>query len=159
MAQRLIRWPFTPRSSFRSDEAGASAIEFALLAPLLVLGCLATADIGLAVTQKMVIDQSLRAGAEGAMRDLGQEKVRELVSTAATKKTGVISTATSSPSVTVARFCACPDNVSTSVSCTSGTCSDSAKPAVVYRLSAERAASTIVLPSFPIRGSALILVK
>jgi pilus assembly protein CpaE len=141
------------------DEAGASAIEFALLAPALVLACLATADIGLAVTQKMVIDQSLRAGAEGAMRDLGQEKVRELVSTAARKTTGIISTTTNAPSVSVARFCACPEDVSTSVSCATGVCSSSAKPAVIYRLSAAKAADTIMLPSFQVGGSALILVK
>jgi pilus assembly protein CpaE len=48
----------------KRSEAGVSAIEFALVAPVLALGLVAMADIGLALYERMTIDHVLRAGAQ-----------------------------------------------------------------------------------------------
>ena len=148
------------------DERGASAIEFALLAPALVLACMATVDLGVAITQQMTIDHSLRAGAEGAMADLGQPKVRELVegtaaqsfTIASTDSTATeISTHNSALTVDVTRYCACPESVSTAVNCSgSSTCAGSAKPYHYYRLAAEKTYDAMLLPDFKLRGAMLV---
>ena len=152
------------RRSLLTDASGASAVEFALLAPVLILACLGTVDIGMAVSQRAVINDSLRAGVQGAIVDLGQDKVRDLVETVAS---GSMNT---SPNLDIrlsggdfiasaARFCVCPGSVSTTVSCSTGTCSGSAKPFVYYRISAQKTYDTILLPSVPLRGSILVQVQ
>jgi hypothetical protein len=46
---------------------GASALEFALTAPLLCFGVLAMADIGMQVSARMELDRNVRAGAQAAI--------------------------------------------------------------------------------------------
>ena len=55
---------------------GVSAVEFALLAPVLVVGSLSTVDAGRAVYQKMTIEQALRAGAQLAIAGKGESAIR-----------------------------------------------------------------------------------
>lgn len=52
---------------FWTSERGASAIEFALIAPLLVLLMLASADLAYAINQRMLMQHILRVGAQTAM--------------------------------------------------------------------------------------------
>ena len=112
-----------PKSSLASDEGGAAAIEFAVLAPVLVLACLATIDLGLAFNQRMTIDAMVRAGVEPALADPGVDKVRDIVKGAAgdgitltTDSADSFEMGGSSLSVDVTRSCACPESMSTSVS-------------------------------------------
>ncbi len=58
----------------KKSEAGVSAIEFALIAPIMAFGLVATADVALAVHERMTIDHVLRAGAQAAMTDPGRRK-------------------------------------------------------------------------------------
>jgi pilus assembly protein CpaE len=147
-----------------NDASGASAVEFALLAPVLILACLATVDIGVAVSQRAVIDDSLRAGVQGALMDLGEDKVRGLVETVAsgsmnTSPNPDIRLSGGDFNASAARFCVCPGSVSTTISCSTGTCSGSAKPFVYYRIAAQKTHDTILLPSVPLRGSILVQVQ
>jgi pilus assembly protein CpaE len=147
---------------FLKSESGVAATEFSLLVPLLVLACLATVDIGLAINEKMDIDQSLRAGSEGAMMDLGQDKVRDLVQAIASENFSIASSSiypADALNVTVTRFCACPGTVSPSVGCTSTGCAGSAKPYLYYRLAADKKYKSIFLPIIPLRGSVLVEVQ
>ena len=48
-------------------ENGISAVEFALLSPILVLGSFATVDAGMAVYEEMMISNTLRSGAHLAI--------------------------------------------------------------------------------------------
>ncbi len=146
------------RRSFLREEAGASAVEFALLAPVLIFALLATADVGLAVHQKLLVDQSLRAGSEAAIRDFGQDAVRDVVSAAISRGNPSTYPAATRPTVAVVRFCACPDSISTAVSCTSGTCS-AKKPNTFYRLTATKVAENRILPTFQLRSSMLVAIK
>ena len=161
-----------PRIGFSSsrlvgEENGASAIEFALVAPVLVLACLATVDVGLAIGQKMDIDQTLRAASEGAMLDLGRDEVQDLAEAIAAENSTVASSgggdgsapAATDLEVTVDRFCACPESASTAVDCDSDSCADSKTPYVFYRLTAEKEFASLFLPTIPISGSLLVQVK
>ena len=51
----------------KGDEAGASAVEFGMFAPILLFGVLMTVDIGMALGERMEMDHIVRAGAESAM--------------------------------------------------------------------------------------------
>ncbi len=160
-----------PRIGFSSsrlveEENGASAIEFALVAPVLVLACLATVDVGLAIGQKMDIDQTLRAASEGAMLDLGRDEVQDLAEAIAAENSTVASSggdgsapAATDLEVTVDRFCACPESASSAIGCDSDACADSKTPYVFYRLTAEKEFASLFLPTIPISGSLLVQVR
>jgi pilus assembly protein CpaE len=146
------------------DESGASAIEFALVAPILVLAALATVDVGTAIGHKMDIDQSLRAASEGAMLDLGRDGVEDLAKAVAAENSTIADPSAGEPSagdleVTVDRFCACPESMSAAVDCAAGECTDSARPYLYYRLTAEKELQSMLLPDIPVRGSVLVQVE
>jgi pilus assembly protein CpaE len=150
------------KARFRADESGASAIEFAIVVPVLVLACLATVDVGLAIGQKLDIDQGLRAASEAAMLDLGRDEVEDLAKAIASENSTIAPDGGGSATdleVTVDRFCACPESVSAAVDCDSGTCADDASPYLFYRLTAEKEFASILLPAIPIRGSVLVQVE
>lgn len=54
-------------SDFARDESGLAAIEFALLAPVLLLAFLAMTDFGFAVYERMRLDQITREAAAASM--------------------------------------------------------------------------------------------
>ena len=161
--------------SLPRDEAGASAIEFALLIPLLILGCMATVDLGLALNQKMEIDQSLRAGAEGLMAGdyesklQPEDKVKGLVEAIASEALAVddpddqdLETGGAADlQVVVKRFCMCPENLAAEVSCGgSGNCANSAKRYKFYRISATMDYPSMYLPTdIPLSGSILVQIE
>ena len=154
---RLRSWRrFTP------DEGGASAVEFALVAPVLVVACLATVDLGLAISQKMDVDQSLRAASQGAMLDLGEDEVEDLAKAIAAENSTIApdsGAAATDLDISVDRFCACPESVSAAVDCDSGTCADEANPYVFYRLTAEKDFASLFLPAIPISSSLLVHIE
>ena len=155
------------RGGILRDQRGASAIEFALFAPLLVLACLATVDVGMAISQRMNIDYVLRAGSEGAMVDLGEDEVETLVEDAASGSFtlapddgGDISTGSPSDlGVDVERFCSCPGTNNASANCDSPACPGGVDPYVFYRLTAAKTYNPILLPDFGLRGSMLVQVE
>jgi len=59
------------------DRSGSSAVEFAVGAPVLLVGLVIVTDVGLAVNDRMNLDQSVRAGAEFAMNDVDDETTLE----------------------------------------------------------------------------------
>lgn len=148
------------RIAFLRNESGASAIEFGVLAPILLFALLTTVDIGFAVHERMEIDNALRAGAEAAMSDLGIVKVRQIVQTVAEDHFTIapegdgddFSLTTTTPlSVDVDRYCACPEAMRSPVNCSGdggGGCGDDgAKPYVYYRLEARKQYKAVLLPS------------
>lgn len=148
------------------DQHGASAIEFAMLAPVLVMACLATVDVGMAISERMGMDYILRAGSEGAKVDLGEEEVKTLVADAASQSFTVASETDgdiqSSPTdldVTVDRFCSCPGSIGTPADCDAPACPGAVDPYLFYRLKAEKTYDPMLLPDFPLSGSMLVQVE
>ena len=130
-----------------SADSGLSAVEFALLAPVLLFSLLATADIGLALSERMTIDHILRAGAQIAMADPGIPAVEDALE----------STAAATPSVsddldvsTPIRYYACPENLGFAeldTSIVSGsTCAGGGHTYIFYHLAATKTYDGLFLP-------------
>ncbi|MGH0356775.1 AAA family ATPase [Sinorhizobium meliloti] len=131
----------------KTSEAGASAVEFALVAPVLALGLVATADLGLAIHERMTIDHVLRAGAQAALADPGAAQVQKVL----------VSTLAQSPRVAsatlpaVKRYCACPENADVAPEaapqCGTVTCANAKPQFVYYRLAAAKSYRPMSLPA------------
>jgi pilus assembly protein CpaE len=152
-------------TSIVRDERGVSAIEFGVLAPILLFALLTTVDIGFAVHERMAIDNALRAGAEAAMGDQGIGRVRTIVQTVAEDHFTVapegdgddFSLSTTTPlSLEVDRFCACPEARGSAVDCSAGNCRDQARPYVYYKLQANKTYKAIILPSLSLDSTVQI---
>jgi len=146
-----------PVAAFCDDARGASATEFALLAPLLALALLSATDLGLAEYQKMSMDHALRAAAQKAMSDPGAEAARQIASEAAAAN---FSAASGADSLTISarRFCACPDNLSVEVACTTS-CANGRHTYIYYRLDASKNYVGFLLPTFSLRSSAQVQIR
>lgn len=147
LVRRLRSWSRCAR--------GLSAVEFALLAPILFFALIATVDIGLAVYERMTIDHVLRAGAQSAMEDRGEAKVRELIETTAARNFAAGELALSAD-----RYCACPENpgFGDAVDC-STPCADSQPTFIFYRLSGERDYTGRILPTIRLATAIQVQVR
>jgi pilus assembly protein CpaE len=145
------------------DQRGVSAVEFALIGPVLFLGLVSTVDIGLAVTERMNLDHVLRAAAQSAMSDQGQDSVRKALEGIASRNFTVASPTTGSVAgnvvtLSVERFCACADNLSARVTC-SATCAESAPTLAYYRMTARKAYDGMILPRMNLEVALQVQVR
>nr|WP_244426630.1 AAA family ATPase [Sinorhizobium sojae] len=147
----------------RKSETGVSAVEFALIAPVLAFGLIAAADVGLALHERMTIDHVLRAGAQVAMADPGAVQVQNVLqSTLAKSATPADVTLTP-----VARYCACPENADVmpeaAPDCDVTPCANAAPQLVFYRLEAVKAYQPMslpeVLPAFQLSSTMQVQVR
>jgi pilus assembly protein CpaE len=142
---------------WRKREDGASTVEFSLYVPVILFGCLTMGDIGLAVQQRMTLDQVVRAGAQVAMDDPGEEQVLTAMQLSASQNfslgsddedgEGQEQIVNDPVSVDVARYCSCPDDRSAPVSC-STPCFEMTVPFVFYRMSVAKNYDGIFSPEF-----------
>jgi pilus assembly protein CpaE len=167
--QRGIAWSYSAAieavkcwvGNWRRSEDGVSAIEFALLAPVLFFALVAAVDVGLAEYERMTIDHVLRAGAQSAMADPGQAQVLNVAQNTASKnftistQSGISATALN---VDVQRFCACPNSTGTAVAC-STICAGSAPPFIYYRLTGTKLHNGMVMPAMTLTGSVEVQVR
>ncbi|MCF3972586.1 TadE/TadG family type IV pilus assembly protein [Paracoccus salsus] len=130
-------------------QRGASAVEFALLAPVLTLALLLTVDVGRALTEQMTIGSVLRTGAQSAIA--GGD-----AATIGLSLNG--STADEALAVAVARICSCPENPQVRLDC-SATCAGSAPTDIYYILSANKVFSGLLLPSLSLSRSLQVQVR
>ncbi|MFQ6180639.1 AAA family ATPase [Sinorhizobium meliloti] len=131
----------------KTSEAGASAVEFALIAPVLALGLVATADLGLAIHERMTIDHVLRAGAQAAMADPGAEQVEKVLVSTLAQSPALASAALPA----VKRYCACPENADVAPEaapqCGTVTCANAKPQFVYYRLAVAKSYRPMSLPA------------
>jgi pilus assembly protein CpaE len=120
------------RRGLRTCTRGASALEFAIFAPILCLGLLAMVDIGMSVALRMELDRNVRSGAQAAITLDNPAPIIETI----------VELSAGSPddlTVSVAQTCFCRiDGVlephgDCQVRCVSGE-----EPAVFFAISAER---------------------
>lgn len=136
------------RECCRADD-GASAVEFALFAPILFFSLLGTADLGLALYERMTIDHVLRAGAESAMADQGEPRILHVLETTAAKNFSLSSQTGSSESsltLSASRYCACPESPGTVVAC-STTCPGDEPTQISYRLAGKKTYNGMIIPA------------
>lgn len=145
-------FPFTPRyrlSTVTRAEQGASAIEFALLAPVLIIALLGTVDVGRALTEQMALGSLLRTGAQSAIAGGDVSTVGQVLR--AVKDDDSVS-------VNVAQICACPESPQAAVAC-STTCAGPGPTAVYYSLVAEKAFSGILMPGRNLSRSIQVQIR
>jgi len=144
-------------AGFARDEAGVSAIEFGLVAPLIFFSFLAMTDVGFALRDRIALDHLLRSGAQVAMRDGGAGAVLHALENSACK-TGEVHPACEELTLItfgVDRYCLCPPtakDITCSVTC-------AVQPQKFYELSAAKSYEGIFLPRFDFAPSVLVEVR
>jgi len=124
---------------FAADRGGIAAIEFAIVAPTMVLLFICTADLSLGIYRKMQVQNAAQSGAAYAML-YGFTKTS--ISSAVTNATGYSSVAaTPQPN----EFCGCPSATSgvTSITCGSN-CPNGSSAGTYVTVSAQATYQTIL---------------
>ncbi|HLP68307.1 MAG TPA: AAA family ATPase [Rhizobium sp.] len=137
--------PAQQLKKLKASESGVSAVEFALIAPVFAIGLVATADVALALHQRMAMDHVLRAGAQAAMSDSGEAKVQAVMESTLAGSDEA-STVVLDP---VHRYCACPENASVAPEAApacGAPCSGMASQYVYYRMQAHKDYQPMSLP-------------
>jgi Flp pilus assembly protein TadG len=135
---------------FVLDERGASAIEFALLAPVLAIALLGTVDVGRALTDQMAMGSLLRTAAQAAIVG-GDKFMIERVLDAARDDASV------SVSIGDPR-CSCPENPTVLLGCYT-TCAGSASTAIYYSLTAHKEFVGIFIPRMTLSKTLQVQVR
>lgn len=139
--------------TFAKNDLGTSAIEFALMAPILVVGLLIVTDIGLAVNERMLLDQATRAGAELAMNNVDDaDTLENMVVSSATGAYGQeLNDVDDSeiPDVEVMNFCECPDAPGAAVTCNT-LCTGDIVPSAYWSFFTSKDYDGIFVPTFVI---------
>lgn len=142
------------RSLWRSRD-GVSATEFALLAPVLVLGAFATADAGMAIYERMMIGQALRAAAHQAVAGADENEIRTVLEEVASQNF-TIASGDASPAdalvLAVSSYCACPGDTIVQVDCTA-ICQSGIGATPFVRLTATKTFDGVFLPEFGLEGA------
>lgn len=136
------------------DRRGVSAVEFSLIAPLLVLGSFATVDAGMAVYEEMMITQALRSGAHLAITAQDEAQILNIVNVVASENFQVAQGAPSTGelSTAISSYCVCPSATGAQVSC-NATCADNSAPTQLYTISATKQFVGIMLPEMTLSGA------
>ncbi|MBQ2262942.1 MAG: pilus assembly protein [Loktanella sp.] len=144
------------------DEAGVSAVEFALFAPMLVFSLLAMVDLGFAISERMTIGHILRAGAQEAIKHTGTEAVDGVLRKTAT---GVMPVAgpdangdETSLALRVRMICSCAAAPAVEVACAT-TCPGDQPTQIFYALSGSKTYSGLILPQFSQTKSLQVQVR
>ncbi|PZX13119.1 pilus assembly protein CpaE [Palleronia aestuarii] len=155
-ASRLLRPVFAGAGRrFRGDERGVSAVEFALLAPMIFFGLLSMTDIAFALRERMWVDQILRSGGQPAMRGLEPADVEETMERATCTSAETYPDCAAIPLMTFSadRYCICPTTEEVDASCTA-TCA--VRPMRYYEISATKSYDGIFLPQFDFAPTVLV---
>ena len=129
------------RSFFADPEngvRGAAAIELAVLAPVLVMAMICTADLGMGIYRSMQVDGAAQAGAEYAVTHGFNAAAIANAITAATALTGV----TVSPAPT--QFCGCPTSAGIEAAACGSNCAAGSAAGTYVTASAQTVYQTIL---------------
>jgi pilus assembly protein CpaE len=139
--------------AFAADKRGTSAIEFAVMAPVLIVGLLIVTDVGLAVNDRMRLDQATRAGAEFAMNSVDDgDTIEDMVKASATGAYGTDLNDVDSediPDVEAEMYCECPDAPGVVAACTA-LCTGDVVPSAYWRIEASKNYNGVFIPAFPL---------
>lgn len=154
LASRAARWAACRR--------GVSAVEFALLAPVLGFSLIATVDLGFGLSERMAMDHALRSGAQRAMADPGASEALATMRATATMNFTLddqLPAAGVEPlSLSAIRYCACPENVGFAVTC-STICTGSKPTFIFYRMTAQKTYRPRLLPVMTFTRSAQVQIR
>ncbi|WP_081904664.1 TadE/TadG family type IV pilus assembly protein [Palleronia rufa] len=138
------------------DRRGGSAVEFGLIAPMMLAGLLGVVDVGGAVNERIKLDAILRAGALVAMTDPGAAAVSDTLSVVDAGQGATDQRA--SLTLDVQRYCACPGDTGATVAC-STTCPGAQPTAIFYRLSTGTTYDGMVLPRISLGAESRVRIR
>ena len=134
------------------NSSGSATVEFAVIAPVLIMAVLSTADIGFAIHESFKMDQAVRNGAEVAMRDPGRSTVCDVLASVDPNGGHCFT------DWDVRRLYACPDDLSVRMD-EDTTCAGNRATAIFYEITGTRAYSGFLLPTRDIIRSASVQVR
>lgn len=128
----------------KDDIRGVALIEFAIIAPILVILMVCTIDLAMGIYRKMQVQNAAQAGAQYAMlRGFNASSISSAVVNA-TKFSGV------SASPGPIQFCGCASSTGVSSAACNSTCSGGALAGTYVTVSAKGTYKTLLLyPSIP----------
>ncbi|MEQ8179972.1 MAG: pilus assembly protein [Amphiplicatus sp.] len=133
---------------------GVAAIEFAIFAPILTAALLLMSDIGLAMTERISLQQGVRAGAQFVMSGVTDtEDLKDLIRAASTglsKSDQDDVSLGGAPLVDAVKSCRCSSDGAI-VACDS-TCADDRPCYVFFDLSAEKTYEALFIPDIPLKA-------
>jgi Flp pilus assembly protein TadG len=147
----MQRWARRAASLVRA-EGGNAAVEFGLAAPLLVALLVPVADLGIAFSQQIQVQQAAQAGAQYATIHPWTSSSPTAISNAVVAAT-TLSTLAASPAP--AQTCGCPTGSQIAAAACTATCSDG-QPAGYYVVVSAQAPYTPQLP-YSVLGSSVTL--
>lgn len=163
-----IRRPVTAWGRLLRDQTGVSALEFSLLAPIILLGTLSVADLAFLAHQRMAIDQVLRAGAQQAMLDKSTSptaedviKVLNFMANSGNFAVGSTVPVKEKPPLIVnaSRYCVCPDAIEGPHVACSTICTGSKPTLAFYSIRAQSKSSNMFLPDFSFEPQIRVQVR
>ena len=135
-------------AALRDAREGNAAVEFSIAAPVLAIIFVPLIDIGMAVYQKMQVQDAARAGAQYAMAHGWNSSS---IQSAITNATALAVTVSPAPS----KSCGCPDGSSVSAAACGSTCADGQKAGTYVTVGAQ-VTYTPLLP-YPAMGNSVTL--
>jgi Flp pilus assembly protein TadG len=146
---------------FRREEGGAAAVELAIIAPVLIGGLVAMADIGLTIQSKYDVERRARLGVEGILR-FGDDKnaVKEFANSNGNSAFGVVSNLRTNPAtVDVKRYqvCRVGNQVIKSELLTALACVN--KPEIWFEVAASGTSSSLFGGSYQLKSTLNVMVK
>ena len=153
--------------SFLKDCAGLAATEFAILGPVLSIILIMVIDVGLAVHERMELDQSLRVGADFAMNNSVDPAFLErmMVSAASgeyveTDTGNQTRDASSSPfNATATAYYFCPEEPGIEVAEDYRNCNDNVVPLMGFQLELEQTHKAIFLGDMMLKSKLSVQVQ
>ena len=154
--KRLVR-PFSRRriADCAVDRRATSAVEFSMIAPILILSLLSVFDLGAAFSTKLAAGHVVRAGAEGAMTGVGEAGIRDIM---LASSRAPLNPQTVGPVIHVERYCTCPNADGVTVGC-SFLCPGSNPTSVFYRLRATYEQKGILLPAMQLTSETRVRIR
>jgi pilus assembly protein CpaE len=118
------------------------------------MGAFTMIDTGMAVYEKMMINQVLRAGAQPAFSGAEESEVLETLQQSAAANFSVASGDAQEAELALAveSYCACPGEASGEVACTAP-CGSGGAAFRFYRLTAAKTFQGVMLPAFTLAGA------
>lgn len=125
---------------FARDTDGNAGVEFALLAPVMLMITLATFDLGKAISDRMAMDAAVRNGLQVAMITGSVDETLTIMQTTANSELGA-----DQASFQVSQICTCGTVSDTRVACTT-VCTGPEPTSVFIQLQGQYSHSSWVLP-------------
>lgn len=139
---------FKPLTEFCRNKKGNAAIEFGLIAPVLIVSLVMMLDAGFALGQRLELDRNVRAGVQATIaseRDLNT--IRDFVLSSSDDPAAM--------TVNVTKTCSCGG---VAVACTDW-CSADVPPAVFINISAVQDYDGVMLPPFTLNAETYVQLR